>query len=265
LSWNSMRNYVSSQNVLLPDVYTEIMRQLDVTNFIDYLLVNVYGATWDWPHNNWRAARERTPGGIWRFYVWDAEGAFGGFDGSIPTSDPFIARSLNVLGVTSPLLNGTAEIPVLYTRLRNSPEFRLLWADRVQKHFFNNGALTDTNVASRFIQMRSELIGVIPAISSTILTDWIPNRRAPLMGQFGAYGLRATTNAPFFNQHGGVVPAGFALTMSITNGPGTIYYTTNGADPRVMFTGAISNSALAYTAPIALNQSMVIKARTLDG
>src|SRR6185436_2431988 len=33
VSWNAMRNYVSGQNVLLPDVYTEITRRLDVTNF----------------------------------------------------------------------------------------------------------------------------------------------------------------------------------------------------------------------------------------
>ncbi len=257
VAWNSLRNYVNGQNVLLPNVYTEITRQLDVTNFVDYLLVNVYGANWDWPHNNWRAARERAPGGIFRFYVWDAEGAFG-MSGRTTTFDSFTTTD-------SPLFNGTAEIPVLYTRLRASPEFRLLWADRIQKHFFNNGAMTDTNIASRFIQMRSELIGVIPAISSAILTDWIPNRRTPLMGQFGTYGLLATTNAPFFNQHGGAVTPGFNLTMSITNGPGTIYYTTNGDDPRVMFSGAVSNTAVAYAGPITLDQSTVVKARTLNG
>jgi hypothetical protein len=257
VAWNAMRSYVSGQNVLLPNVYTEIMRRLDVVNFVDYLIVNTYGANWDWPHNNWRAARERAPGGIFRFYVWDAEGAFG-LTGRPTTFDSFTTTD-------SPIFNGTAEIPVLYTRLRASPEFRLLWADRVQKHFFNNGAMTDTNIANRFIQMRAELLGVIPGISSTILTDWIPNRRAPLMGQFGLYGLRATTNAPFFNQHGGTVAPGFTLTMSITNGPGTIYYTTNGDDPRVMFSGAVSNSAVAYAGPVTLNQSTLVKARTLDG
>src|SRR2546426_5646954 len=44
---------------------------------------------------------------------------------------------------------------------------------------------------------------------------------------------------------------------------GAIYYTTNGSDPRVRFTGAVSNSAVTYSGPLTLNQSTIIKARTL--
>ena len=43
----------------------------------------------------------------------------------------------------------------------------------------------------------------------------------------------------------------------------TIYYTTDGADPRVMFTGAVSNSAVAYSGPITNNQTARIRARSL--
>ena len=63
VAWNSLRSYVSGQDASQPTVFTEIQRRLDVVNFIDYLLVNVYGASWDWPHNNWRAARERAAAG----------------------------------------------------------------------------------------------------------------------------------------------------------------------------------------------------------
>jgi hypothetical protein len=254
VAWNSMRTYINGQDVTQPAVFNEVMRRLDVVNFIDYLIVNVYGCTWDWPHNNWRAARERTANGKFRFYVWDAEGAFGEFDGRGPTSDSFT-------GVSSPLLNGTAEIPALYTRLRNSAEFRLLWADRVQKHFFNNGAMTDANISSRFNLMRSELAGVLN-MSLNVLNNFIPQRRAPLFSQFVSYGLFAS-NAPVFSQHGGPVPPGYNLSMSAPYG-GTIYYTTNGDDPRVMYTGAVSNSAVTYAGPVSVNQSVLIRARTLN-
>ena len=262
VDWNSLRAYVNAQDPTVPAVYTEVLRRMDVANFIDYLLVNTYASTWDWPHNNWRAARERVPTGKWRFYVWDAEGAFGEFDGSSATSDAFIARGVNPAGVNSPLLNGTAEIPVFYTRLRNSPEFRLLWADRIQKQYFNGGAMTDTNVTQRYLQMRGELSQVIPGFNNNILNNFIPPRRAVMFGQFNTYGLYAS-NAPVFNQHGSNVAAGFALTM--TAPVGTIWFTTNGADPRVMFSGAVSNAATAYAGPVTLGQSMVVKARTLSG
>jgi len=255
VDWTSLRNYINTQDATQPAVFNEVLRRMDVANFIDYLLVNTYGATWDWPHNNWRAARERVPTGKWRFYVWDAEGAFGEFDGRGASSDSFT-------GVSSPLLNGAEPIPQYYTRLRNSPEFRLLWADRVQKHFFNGGALTDTNVTQRFLQMRGELIQVIPGFNNNILNNFIPARRAVMFGQFNSYSLYAS-NAPVFNQHGSNVAAGFALAM--TAPAGTIYYTTNGTDPRVMYSGAVSNAAVAYAGPVTLGQSMVVKARTLNG
>ncbi len=255
VDWNSLRNYINTQDATVPAVYNEVLRRMDVANFIDYLLVNSYGATWDWPHNNWRAARERVPTGKWRFYIWDAEGAFGEYDGRSASSDSFT-------GVTSPLLGGAEPIPQYYTRLRNSAEFRLLWADRVQKHYFNGGALSDTNVTQRFLQMRGELSQVIPGFNNNILTTFIPQRRPNMFSQFNTYSLYAS-NAPVFNQHGSNVAAGFALTMTAP-GAGTIWFTTNGADPRVMFSGAVSNAATAYTGPVTLGQSMVVKARTLN-
>ena len=256
VAWNSLRTYVSGQNVLLPSVYQEIERRMDLTNFIDYLIVNTYAATWDWPHNNWRAARERATAGRFRFYVWDAEGAFG-FTRSTPTFDSF---STTDSGLLPP---GTAEIPRLYQGLRVSPEFRLLWADRVQKHFFNKGALTDTNLTERFLQLRAKVLPVISGFDNKYLTTWIPQRRAPLLTQYVTYGLMASSNAPVFSRHGGLVPAGFNLT--ITNPTGTIYYTLDGSDPRVKFSGAVSNSAIAYTSPIALHQNILIRARARSG
>ncbi len=260
VAWNSLRSYVSGQNAQLPSVYQEIERRMDVTNFVDYLIVNTYGATWDWPHNNWRAARERSATGRFRFYVWDAEGAFG-FTRSTPTFDSF---STSDSGLLPP--SGTAEIPRLYQGLRVSPEFRLLWADRVQKHFFNNGALTDTNITKRFLELRAKVLPVINGFNNAYLTSWIPQRRAPLMSQYVLYGLAASSNAPIFSQHGGPVPPGYNLSMAAgTNGVGTVYYTLDGSDPRVKFTGAIAPGAVAYGAPVTLNQAALVKARSLVG
>src|ERR1035441_8167748 len=69
--------------------------------------------------------------------------------------------------------------------------------------------------------------------------------------------------APSFNQFGGNVSRGFNLTMSAPLG--TIYYTTNGDDPRVMYSGAIASAALTYTGPLVLNQSVTVNARALNG
>ena len=116
-----MRNYVES-NPSLSAVYQEIERRLDLVNFVDYLLPLVYADTDDWPHNNWRAARERVPGGRFRFYVWDAEWSFG--YNNTPSHNTLSGQ----LSSFSPPW-GTTEIQRLYVKLRSSPEFRLLFAD----------------------------------------------------------------------------------------------------------------------------------------
>ncbi|MCX8156061.1 MAG: lamin tail domain-containing protein [Verrucomicrobiae bacterium] len=252
LDFNAMRSFISGTRMTNHANYVAAARWLDLTNFVDYLLVNIYGAMRDWPHNNWRAARERRTGALWRFYIWDAEGAFGTFGQPVDEST-----------FTNALVSGTSEIPRLYQALVQNPEFRLLFADRIQKHFFNQGALTDSNVVAHFQRMRQELLGVIPSMQTTIIDTWVPQRRPAIFSHFPQYGLAAYTNAPVLRQHGGRVPPGYQLTMTTT--AGQIYYTTNGADPRVPFTGEISPDARLYSGPLILNQSLPLRARARVG
>mgnify|MGYP003869412161 CR=1 FL=1 len=252
LDFQAMRSFISGTRMTNNANYLAASRWLDLTNFVDYLLVNIYGAMRDWPQNNWRAARERRTGALWRFYIWDAEGAFGTF-----------GQPVNESTFTNALVSGTQEIPRLYQALVQNPEFRLLFADRIQKHFFNQGALTDSNVVAHYQRMRQELLGVIPSMDATIINTWVPQRRPAIFSHFPEYGLAAYTNAPVFRQHGGRVPPHYLLSMSTT--AGTIYYTTNGTDPRVPFTGEISPDARLYTAPLVLTQSLPVRARALAG
>jgi len=259
-NFQSLVSYVNSQSVTTQSVYTNIARWLDLTNFADYCILNAYAAMGDWPPNNWRAGKDRGASGPWRFIVWDAEWGMGIY-GRAVTLNSFTMTgggpSDSGLGSTS-----SSEIAQLYNRLRASPEFRLLWADRIQKHFFNGGALTGANITNRFNELRAELSRLIPGMDVTIL-NWARDRQAIFFPQMTPYGLTAYTNAPGFNQFGGRVAPGFNLV--ITNTAGTIYYTTDGSDPRTAFTGAVSPSAFTYSSPVALNSTVTIRARALTG
>ena len=260
-AWNALRCLVEMEDVTDSNVYQQVEQKLDLVGFVDYLLLNVYTAMGDWPNNNWRAGRDRGPGGIYRFYVWDAEWGFGGF------SDPRVRFNSFTGASRSPGSSGlanTAAIARFYQRLRESAEFRLLFADRVNEHFFNAGALTDAHVLQRFDELSAELSGVFD-MSQYIRETWVPRRRSILFRQMTAEGLLVGVAAPTFGQHGGAVPGGFALTVSAADG--TVYYTTDGTDPRERFSGAVSASAERYVrgVPIVLNESVVVKMRALDG
>ena len=231
--------------------YQAMTRRLDVTNFVDYLLVNAYGYNGDWPGNNWRAARERREGALWRYYIWDAEWSFG-FGGRAITGNTFTE------------LGGT-DIGTLYSRLRQHPEFRLLFADRVHRHLFNGGALTETNVVQKFAETTAGLNTLIPGIDRSITNTWTRSRPAQLRSHLVGQGLFASSNAPAFRQFGGGVPAGFILSM--TNLSGDIWFTTDGTDPRAPFTGEITGRSTRYlsNSPPALANSVTIRARSLQG
>jgi autotransporter-associated beta strand protein len=260
LHWNKMIAYVRSANLTNTTAYQGVHDYLEVDNYIDYLIVNAFSAMWDWPHNNWVAARERSPEGRWRFYMWDAEGGLG-----------MAGRNTDYNTFTSDLIIGDAQtttsryIHALYTLLRVSPEFRLRFADRVQKHFFNDGAMVKTNMQAIYLELRNainpimlETIGA--TVNESFYNTWIVSdtRRLNFFTQLTGQSIWPATLAPSFSHYGGVVTDGVSLTLSNPNGSGTIYFTTNGSDPRAPG-GAIAGTA--YSGAIAVAQTTTVKAR----
>lgn len=221
VSWNAMLNYARTHNLADPTYYAEMGRKLDIPAFIDYLIIRLWPNDWDWPQNNWSAACERSPTGRWQFFVWDAEGTFE--TGQIQ------------LNRFSELNAQSSESSVLYRALKASPDFRMLFADRLYRHFFNGGTLTDSNVQKRFYELSGTLRSVIPSMDSYIVNTWTPTRRPIFLDACKKEGVYTFAGPTFFvnnlPQYGGQVAAGDRLFIVPTEGIGTIYYTLDGSDP----------------------------------
>ncbi|MBL9171931.1 MAG: lamin tail domain-containing protein [Verrucomicrobiales bacterium] len=257
-SWDALMQLAQTTLATNRENYLKYTARLDVTNFVDYLLMPIYADADDWPHNNWRAARERKPGGLWRFYNWDVEWSFGDPNGHSSSFNTISGQ----LSSTSPPWGGT-EIARVFNGLKRSPEFRLLFADRVHRAFFNGGALTDDNLRRRYeeIKSRSRATTVINGFRNTLIAGWINGRRRNVLSHLDRAGFLRSTNAPGFSPFGGTVPSGYALTL--TNVSGDIYYTLDGSDPRLPFTDAISPTARRYETPLVIGDPLLLRARTL--
>jgi hypothetical protein len=125
--------------------WTALTDLIDLDNYIDYLLVNMFARNTDWPENNWRAARRKDlddPAGPvpyptgegaqrFRFFIWDAEISL---RGGQHTSDP------------TNLSNGVEDVSDVHQILMGAgggihPSYQAAWKARVTFHFDQAGGV----------------------------------------------------------------------------------------------------------------------------
>lgn len=205
--------------------YNAIKDKVDLRQMSDFLLLWFYGNC----ESEYRCAGPITPGSGFKFWSADA-------DGFLRTS----ALDLDYTNTNGP--GGFFSSLVA----ENHPDFKTLFADRIYKHFFNGGALTpERNTArlnARMDEVRDSMIAECArwgyrtpdnwlAAAETIRTGLFPQRSTNLFNALKARGLYPSIDPPVFSKHGGSVAQGYPL--GVTAGSGTIYYTTDGSDPRL--------------------------------
>ena len=213
------KNPDGSRNPLYPDL-------IDMENYIDYIIINMWGGNNDWPWRNYWVGRNRTEDSDgFQFYCWDYEGTMTG-----PAS---------IENKVSADFNSGAGVP--HHCLKSNSEYRMLFADRVHKMFFNGGALsTDVNIqrysaladwvepaivaeSARWGDMHHEPplgLSEWEARRDLILNDYLPNRTDVVLGQMRDAGYYPDIDAPEFlvdgvHSNGGYVDSGSAITMGI--------------------------------------------------
>ena len=255
IEWNEMISFFLSSDLSLPGNFLEAKRHLDLEAFADYILANIYSDTGDWVRSNWRAVRENVPGARFKFLVWDAEFSYGIYGRPVDRNTLELPGELGV----------PTFITQIFDQLKRNEEFRLLFADQVHRHFFNDGALTNARIQETYERTRDEVLSVIPDFLTHIEDTWIPGRRTFMLEDLEQAGLMVSRNAPIMSRQGGTVFAGFGLTMESAEG-GTIYYTLDGSDPRTVIRGTPSVNANPYLGQaVVLTESVIVKARTLNG
>lgn len=226
---------------------------LDAPHYIDYMIVNLWGGNWDWPNKNFWFGRDRTgASGGFKFYVWDFENTMGN------------NRDRSPLEMLAPRA-GTASswVGEPHDRLRrSSAEYRIEFADRLQRHFFHDGALTPTTLIPRYRDLAATIEAAVIAESARwgddhwnppqdpndwsterdwILGTYLPRRSAIVLDQFRSQGLYPATAAPTLTPHGGTIAAGTPVLLEAA--AQFLLYTTNGIDPRLPG-GGVHPSAL---------------------
>ncbi|MGC4016046.1 MAG: lamin tail domain-containing protein [Luteolibacter sp.] len=271
------RNPDGTRNPALP-VY------LDADNLISYMLLHYYTGDGDGPlsnflsmnkANNWRGMRNRNTSDGFRFFVHDAEHTL--------NAPSWVANRANT---NAP--NGSNRSSFTYSNpewihedLSANPEYRIRMADLAQKFLFNGGPMTQTAAQALFDARAAQINqAIIPdaarwgtnatnhtfaqwqARLAAIRTSFFASRETTLITQLRTRGFFPSVDAPTFAQRGGQVAPGYKLVLSQGSQTGSIYYTTDGSDPRAVG-GAIAGSL--YSSPgVTLNGLVTVRARFLS-
>jgi len=222
VSFNEMINYARNNNLANDIHYQYISERLDIPAFADYLVLQLWSGNWDWPQNNWSAASERSEEGKWRFFIWDIEGGM-------------YNDRLNTVFFDSLNSQGNAN-SYLYRALKVNSDFKQIFADRLNKHFYNNGALSAENITKRFLELQDQMSGVITNMNTYVIDTWVPSRLDIFLGACIKEGLFTVAGPTFqineLDQHGGYISTSDTLTIASQGRFNTLYYTLDGSEPR---------------------------------
>ncbi len=264
--------------------YSEIEEYLVVDPYIDNVILHSYGNIGDGAQYYF-GGRTNPPGPVY-FTCWDMEDSF---DGGARRSGPPVAIE-NLQYIYS------GDKFIAYYQMKNNIDFKMKFADRIYKHCFNNGILTDDRVTAIW----DSSCNVISKSMICEIARWGDERgalydydhwkdecrdvRDDLIGRAEKYvtevkkiGMYPYIDPPVFKIGSKLIttpiynsPEGSSLIITyLYPQTGTIFYTTDGTDPRTWdLTGNVSATAIEVSGietTISIPQTITVKARVKDG
>ena len=154
--WNEFYNYIASHNAADPAVYAYIQTQMDINEFINYQIAEIYAANTDWPHGNIRYWRAYAPGSRWRWMLFDMDYSF-----SLNTGPGH-----NTLRQAMSTKKAYAYHSLILRKLWANTEFRALFGQRFAVH------LNTTYTAARVIDHINALSGAIAPVIQAQSQRW---------------------------------------------------------------------------------------------
>lgn len=246
-AWDNINNIVNANNLSPSQRFDALRQTVDLNNYLDFMLIYMAGAS----ENEYRCGGSSDGSVPFTFYINDADGwirdplQINNRQGRDKTADPGPA---NILG-----------------RLveERDPEFLTLYADRTHRIFGEGGVLSPERAIER-LQERLDEVELSFLLESArwgertpdsyrnaadnALQNLLPNMASNTLTNLRSRNIITGFDAPTIQidgasfNGGGEITAGAELSFSADQ---TVYYTTDGSDPRLVG-GSINPNAIAF-------------------
>ncbi len=145
--FTELTNFVKNNDISNSSIYEQIKTKIDVENFIDYHIAEIYTGNYDWPHNNVKIWRSNTDG-KWRWIMYDLDFGMSLYDTNL--------ANVNSLQYAMGLTGEPEWATILLRRLLENQEFRNRFIDRYSIHL---GSTFKSERVHHFIDSLSSKIG----------------------------------------------------------------------------------------------------------
>ncbi len=172
-AWTELTVQLQRMNLHNPADYEELQTLVDLENYTDYIILNVWLQNYDWPHHNWYVACERHELGKWKYFLWDVEYSFGsGIQGYRVDQNTFDNAVNDTIGL-------------LFRKLIETQTYKDYFWRRLQWNLQHT--LSDDHVLMRLQEQLDQVRPAIPAeaerwANDKSLEDW--DRAAQLAKDF---------------------------------------------------------------------------------
>jgi len=84
--YNKLIDFIKTHDLAVKENYEKINNIIDINEYINYYLTQIYIANRDWPNSNMKCWREKSDKGKWRWLLFDTDLSFGAVKGYYETN-----------------------------------------------------------------------------------------------------------------------------------------------------------------------------------
>jgi hypothetical protein len=142
--------FIKQHDLAKEENYQEVLKQLDIENFMDYLIAQLYIANTDWPSHNIRFWKENNGSPKWRWILYDSDLSLENY------KENTVARLMEYKGKGEDSLY----ISFLFRELMKNSQFRTELANKMDDHLENT--FHPETVVRTIRQLKEEIESEIP-------------------------------------------------------------------------------------------------------
>ena len=166
VDYNALISYVKSNDLTKDECYQYVCTLVDIDEYIEYMVSEIYGSNNDWPHNNVKIWKSKKRGGRWRWFLYDTDQCYsiwGDQSGDDKLGDCLKEKDTH----------GNTWANVLFRNLTKNEKFRNALANRFADRMNNEFLQKNVNhlIDSLYGNIKTEIGYHVGAKTSTTATE----------------------------------------------------------------------------------------------